>query len=263
MEQTAAELYAELYDLAVSDWAGEVDFYRELVANLPSKEFGLLEVACGTGRVALRLARADIHVTGVDLSPELLEVARRKSAGIPHLYWIQGDMRTFQLSQKFAVVIIPGHSFQFMLTPDDQVQCLENIKRHLIQDGLLIIHLDHQDFSWLGELVTDQDSFWEVGQERVHPTTGQKIRSSYYWVFEPLTQTATVRLRWEGLADDGTVAKTWEMNPMPLHCLFRFEMEHLLKRVGFTIEAVYGDFYKSNLTSQSSDMIWVVKNKIY
>lgn len=233
MGQTAAELYAELYDLAVPDWPGEVDFYRELVANLCSKEFGLLEVACGTGRMALQLARDGMSVTGVDLSPGLLEGARRKSIDIPHTHWVQGDMRTFQLPQKFAIAIIPGHSFQFMLTPDDQVQCLENIKQHLIQDGLLVIHLDHQNFSWLGELLIEKNDFWEVGQERIHPTTRQKIRSSYYWIFEPLTQTATVTLRWEALADNGTIIETWQMNPMPLHCLFRFEMEHLLRRVGF------------------------------
>ena len=46
---------------------------------------------------------------------------------------------------------------------------------------------------------------------------------------------------------------------MALHCVFRFEMEHLLARTGFEIQAVYGDFFKNALNDQSSEMIWVAR----
>ncbi|MBI5300868.1 MAG: class I SAM-dependent methyltransferase [Chloroflexi bacterium] len=261
MKQTAKELYAQLYDVRVPDWQGAVNFYRELVANVNSKYIDVLEIACGTGRIAIRLAQDGATITGLDLSPELLEIARGKSIGVSNISWVQGDMRTFEIDKKFGLVIIPGHSFQFMLTPDDQVKCLENIKRHLLADGTLVVHLDHQDVSWLGELVTKKEPAFETGRELIHPITGQKIRTFYLWTFEPSTQTAAVTLRWEETSADGSVIERWEMNPMPLHCVFRFEMEHLLKRVGFSIEAVYGDFFKSALTKESGQMIWVVRNK--
>jgi SAM-dependent methyltransferase len=116
----AEELYAQFYDARVPDWPGEVDFYQELVAHSPLiKTNGLLEVACGTGRIALRLAKNGVNIIGLDLSSELLEVARKKSPGIPNIHWLKGDMRKFKIDAEFGCVIIPGHSFQFMITPDD------------------------------------------------------------------------------------------------------------------------------------------------
>lgn len=151
---TAEELNAQLYDVSVPDWKGEVDFYRELIAHSPLvKTHGVLEIACGTGRITLRLAKDGINITGLDISPESLEVAREKSAGIPNVNWVLSDMRTFEIGTKFGCVIIPGHSFQFMTTPDDQVKCLEQIKKHLVIDGLVVIHLDHQNIGWLADLI--------------------------------------------------------------------------------------------------------------
>ena len=52
-EPTAEQLYAQLYDLRVHDWPGELDFYRDFLANHPESQKGVLEIACGTGRVTI------------------------------------------------------------------------------------------------------------------------------------------------------------------------------------------------------------------
>ena len=57
-------------------------------------------------------------------------------------------------------------------------------------------------------------------------------------------------------AEGGIVAR-WDTGPIRLHCVFRFEMEHLLARAGFEALTVYGDFYEGDLKSDSSDMVWV------
>ncbi len=261
MEKTNAQaLYVQLYDVRVPDWTGEVDFYRELIAQSPLKADGVLEVACGTGRITMRLAKDGVDITGLDISSELLEIARPKSIGLSNVNWVLDDMRTFEIDRKFGHIIIPGHSFQFMATPDEQVQCLKQIKHHLVDDGLLIVHLDHQDFSWIAGILNNKESVYEQGPILTHPTTSQKIRPSYAWTFEPSTHTATVKMKFEEIDGNGNVIQTWEMEQMRLHCVFRFEMEHLLKRVGFTIEAVYGDFFKGELTNESNEMIWLARN---
>jgi ubiquinone/menaquinone biosynthesis C-methylase UbiE len=107
---TAEELYAQLYDVWVTDWEGEVNFYRELIGRSPLKSAGVLEVACGTGRITIRLAEDGMDVAGFDLSPELLEIARGKSVGMSNVNWVLGDMRTFEIKRKFGFVISPGHS---------------------------------------------------------------------------------------------------------------------------------------------------------
>jgi 2-polyprenyl-3-methyl-5-hydroxy-6-metoxy-1,4-benzoquinol methylase len=67
MRPTAQELYVQLYDSSVPDRPGEVNFYRELIAQANSKNIDVLEIACGTSRVALRLAQEGVKVTGLDL----------------------------------------------------------------------------------------------------------------------------------------------------------------------------------------------------
>jgi hypothetical protein len=168
-------------------------------------------------------------------------------------------MRTLDLHQTFGLIIIPGHSFQHMLTPEDQVMALETFKRHLNADRILVVHLDHQSLNWLGDLLGDLGGKFEQSKDVKHPRTGHTIRRAHAWTYEPATQTATVVSKWEEIGEDNTVIQTWERKPMPLHCVFRFEMEHLLARTGFEIEALYGDFYKNELNDKSSEMIWVAR----
>lgn len=254
---TPEQLSAELYDVSVPDWEGEMDFYREFAYQVRDRGRPVLEVACGTGRVAIRLAQEGVSIIGTDLDEEMLKVARRKSEGIPNVSWVAGDMRSLDLRQDFGLILVPGHSFQFMLTPEDQVKALVTLKRHLEPGGILILHLDHQDVAWLGKLTGSLGGQFEPVGEWNHPQTGQRIRKSNAWTYERSTQTATVTTRWEEIGEDGTLQQTWERKPMSLHCIFRFEMDHLLARAGFEQRALYGDFFKKNLTEASSEMIWL------
>ncbi len=68
MTLDAEQLNAELYDVSVPDWPGEIDFYRSLIEPIAAAGGAVLEVACGTGRVTLQLAQSGLRITGVDLS---------------------------------------------------------------------------------------------------------------------------------------------------------------------------------------------------
>jgi len=259
--ERAREFYAQTYDASVADWPGEIDFYRELVAEATSHRRTVLEVACGTGRVAIRLAQDGVEVVGLDLSSAMLDVAREKSVGMSNIRWVQGDMRSFELGETFGLVIIPGHAFQNMLTAADQIACLESLKRHLTPRGVLVVHLDHQNVSWLGDLMRDRGGVFETAEQFLYPKTGRQIRTSRAWSYEPSTQTAIAQTVWEEIGTDGQVVEGWETGPIRLHCVFRFEIEHLLARVGFAVEAVYGDFFRQELQDESSEMIWVARSR--
>lgn len=258
-DQRVAEFYAQTYDESVPDWPGEIDFYQELASEVKRTGEALLEIACGTGRIAIRLAQGGANVVGLDLSPKMIEVAREKSAGLPNVRWVQGDMRSFELGEAFGLVVIPGHAFQNLNTPPDQVACLQCIKQHLKPDGYLVVHLDHQDFRWLGDLLGEKGGLFEPGEQFQHDRTGHHIRTFRAWSYEPATQTAICMTAWEAVAADGQVVDRWQTEPIRLHCVFRFEMEHLLARVGFSVEAVYGDFFRHPLEDKSSEMIWVAQ----
>ena len=101
----------------------------------------------------IRLAQEGVNVVGVDLDEEMLEVARIKSSGLPNIHWVRGDMRSLDLGDTFGLILVPGHSFQFMCTPEDQVKALETFARHLMSGGILVIHVNFDDIKWLGDLL--------------------------------------------------------------------------------------------------------------
>lgn len=259
--QTPEQLAAELYDVSVPDWDGEIEFYRELAREAQARGGAnrVLEVACGTGRITLCLAQDGVSIVGADVDEDMLNVARRKSEGMSNVSWVRGDMRTLDLGQTFTLIIIPGHSFQFMLTPEDQVQALETFQRHLEPGGALVVHLDHQDMDWLGDLLRDSGGRFNRSKDVTDSRTGHVIRKYTAWTYERSTQNATVVSRWEEISEGDSILQSWERKPMTLHCVFRFEMEHLLARAGFKERVVYGDFYKNPLNEKSSEMIWVVR----
>ena len=256
----AREFYAQTYDVVVSDWPGEIDFYRGLAAEAHASGQAVLELACGTGRVAIPLAQEGGEVVGLDLSSTMLDVARDKSAGMSNVRWVQSDMRSFDLGETFGLVIIPGHSFQNILTAADQVACLESVHRHLIARGLLVVHLDQPEISWLGDLTRDVGGVFEATEQFVHPRTGCQIRTLHAWSYKPLTQTAISHKVWETLGEGGQVVDRLDRGSIQLHVVFHLEMEHLLARTGFVVEAVYGDFYGRELRDNSSEMVWLARS---
>jgi ubiquinone/menaquinone biosynthesis C-methylase UbiE len=255
----AREFYAKTYDVSVGDWQGEIDFYRSLTEETVSKGQAVLEIACGTGRVAIRLADTGARVVGLDNSRPMLEVARSKSMGLPNIDWIEADMRSFDLGEAFGLILIPGHAFQNMVEASDQVACLERISRHLDADGTLVVHLDHQNLSWLGDLVREKGGVFEKAEEFIHPESGRQVRTSRAWSYEPSTQTAIAQTIWEEIDEQGSVTERLESGPIRLHCVFRFEMEHLLALTGFRVEALYGNFLREELADDSDGMIWIAK----
>lgn len=117
-------------------------FYREMAKRYGSP---ILELASGTGRISLMLAKENHEVVGVELSPEMLEIAREKLQNLPEIVQSQvtlhrGDITDFNLGRKFSMIIIPS-AFKFLLTTDDQLVCLNCARDHLQEDGVFILDL--------------------------------------------------------------------------------------------------------------------------
>jgi hypothetical protein len=123
----------------------------------------------------------------------------------------------------------------------------------------LVIHINHDDPVWLANLTQGQGTDFELRAE-YHQDSGLAfVRKWTAWSYEPVTQTASAVDAWEFIGEDGLVKERRESAPKRLHCAFRFEMEHLLARTGFELEAVYGDFYRQGLHATSPEMIWVAR----
>jgi 2-polyprenyl-3-methyl-5-hydroxy-6-metoxy-1,4-benzoquinol methylase len=95
-----------VYEAEYGQYKGDFDLFLNLI-----DKGSVLDLACGTGRLAIPLAQKGLEVVGLDASVPMLELARHKSADLP-IQWIQGDIRDFQLNQTFDLIIMAGNSFQ-------------------------------------------------------------------------------------------------------------------------------------------------------
>jgi ubiquinone/menaquinone biosynthesis C-methylase UbiE len=130
---------AEAYDAgmgAEADAMHDTPFYLALAREAAARGQAVLELACGTGRVTLPIAREGIEVVGLDNAAAMLDVARRKAAAEDlDVTWVEADMRDFDLGRRFGLVIIPYRSFLHLLTDADQAACLDAVYRHLLPGG--------------------------------------------------------------------------------------------------------------------------------
>jgi hypothetical protein len=100
---------------------------------------------------------------------------------------------------------------------------------------------------------------FKPGEEINDPRTGHLIRTTRAWSYAPATQIASAVTRWQELDGAGQPIDQWEIGPVPFHCFFRFEVEHLLHRADFQVDSLYGDFNRGELVDASSEMIWLAR----
>lgn len=107
----------------------------------------VLDVACGTGRHAVLLARRGASVLGVDASPEYLRAARSAARDLPTARFVRGDMRRIPLVGEFDAAINLWTSFGYFARPEDDLRVLRGVARALKPGGLFLI--DVIDYGWL------------------------------------------------------------------------------------------------------------------
>ena len=110
-----------------------VDLLAELAADGPA-----LELAVGTGRVAIPLTRRGIPVTGIELSAPMVEQLHRKAPDLPV---VVGDMATTRAPGEFSLVYVVWNSIGNLRTQAEQVACFGNAARHLAPGGRFVVEL--------------------------------------------------------------------------------------------------------------------------
>lgn len=98
----------------------------------------VLELAIGTGRVALPLLRRGLAVSGIELSPAMVEQLERKTREIPV---VVGDMATATAPGEFSLVYLVWNGLGNLRTQSEQVACFRNAARHLAPGGRFVVEL--------------------------------------------------------------------------------------------------------------------------
>ena len=135
-EETAGrydELSADMFAPDVLDPA--VEFLARLAGRGPA-----LELAIGTGRVAIPLAARGIPVSGIELSQPMVDQLRRK-ASADEVPVVTGSMATTAAPGSFSLVYVVWNSIGNLCTQEEQVQCFRNAARHLLPGGRFVVEL--------------------------------------------------------------------------------------------------------------------------
>lgn len=244
--------------------AGDADFYVRQARRTGGP---VLELGCGTGRIAIPLAEAGFDVTGLDLSAPMLKIAARR-IGLTRtrgrITLVRGDMANFSLKRKFPLVIIPFRAFQHLLTPAAQRSCLESCRRHLTPKGRLIVdifdpRLDMCHPAERSPVRGRRKSTWETRQY-TDPAGGRRLilkvasRSN-----DPVRQ--ILREVWEFTVRDRRGRKLERCRvKLTLRWTYRFEMRYLLELCGLKPLACYGDFLDGP-PRYGMEQVWVAARK--
>lgn len=125
---------AEIYDDEPrGDEDATVAFLAELADAGPA-----LELAIGTGRIALPLAARGIRVDGIDISAPMVERLRAKPGG-EAISVTMGDFADVPVSGTYRLIYIVFNTLFNLLTQDDQVRCVENVAAHLADGGAFVV----------------------------------------------------------------------------------------------------------------------------
>ncbi|NIT57347.1 MAG: methyltransferase domain-containing protein [Aliifodinibius sp.] len=262
--------FAEIYELTHGEKNDDLNLYLEYAKKMGSP---ILELGSGTGRVTLSLAEAGFTVFGVDLSENMLKIARRKmqqySLDIQQRVELaQQDMCDLDIAnRKFNLILMPYGELAHVMEKHRQIDALSSADRHLEKGGRLIVSMSNWD------ALEERISYHKSGIARLGSSMPLKYEGVFYDEkneqtivrymargYDPSVQIAIHVYIHEITDKDGRMIAR-KTNVLPIRYIFRYEMELLLEKAGFTIEDIFGYYDKSEFRYNSRRMIFVAKKK--
>lgn len=214
----------------------------------------LLDLACGTGRMALHLAAQGHQITGVDVVPEMIQRARQKAASqAASIEWMVADARSFQLNKQFSGIFMLMNAFQFLLTRQDHEALFARVREHLQPAGYFLFETRNPSPQNLFELRHPD------GEKYTTPDGGQLVVTEEQY-YDPITQIQHYTRYLKFIRTGGQVEE--QTHRTALRYVFPQEMEALLFYNGFKIHSCYGNWQQEPLSATSPAMIYICQPRV-
>ena len=236
--------FADLYDHQYDLYRDDLHFY----AGLGERAGGpVLEIGAGTGRVTAFLARRGVDITGLEPSGRMIERGRERAAkDTLRVTFAQGDVRTFQHEQKYALAIAPFNALMHLYTPNEQLQALENIHAHLHSGAPFAFDLYVPRFGKMSTLRHEGETF--------HAPDGRRTDVFLVQRHDRVRQHITTEYHVDTTAPDGTLTR--RHYTLTQRYYTRYEVEWLLRFAGFESPRVTGSFQGGPLERGSDVMVF-------
>lgn len=237
----------ETYDLLFETLGFDIEYYKTV-----AREGGgpVLDLACGTGRVGMRLLDDGADVDGVDLFRPMLDHFRKKAAAAGHnvnLY--EGDLKQFKTPRKYKRIICAFNAFAHNLTTADQISCLRSVRDHLLPGGAFICHMSYP----VPELWAGTDGV-PVLEAELQLGDGRAIRIYDSRTKNRTEQTQHSEMEIQILDSAGNVIKR-DLSETDVRWIYKPEFELLLKMAEFGKVNIYGDFERTPAARNIEQMI--------
>jgi ubiquinone/menaquinone biosynthesis C-methylase UbiE len=232
---TLYDRIARFYDPWSRSVTEDVGFY---VDRARASGGPVVELAVGTGRIAIPIAEAGISVIGVDSSPEMVAVAQRTAtaAGVEQLLDLRiGDLREPPVSERVPLVICPFRSLLHMETEREKIRALVAARELLVADGSYVFDV----FAPSREDIDETHDRWLEREPGIFERA----------VWDEASRTLSLSVR---SGDDSAT--------FGLHWLSAPEWLRLLDEAGFEVEALYG-WFDERPHEGEEDMIFVCRRR--
>jgi SAM-dependent methyltransferase len=217
-----------------SERAAAVTFLEQLAGGGPA-----LELAIGTGWIALPLAARGIRVDGVDISPAMVDRLRAKPGG-DRISVTIGDFADVPVAGTYRLIYVVANTLFNLLTQDDQVRCFENVASHLTDDGSFLIEAFRPDFLYRlrDHQYVDAEAV-EVGEVRLDVARHDPVKQ--------LLEESHVSLSREGV----------RMNPIVTRYAWPSELDLMARIAGLRLKERWAGWNREPFTATSGNCVFV------
>nr|WP_144928976.1 class I SAM-dependent methyltransferase [Paenibacillus bovis] len=238
-----------LYDKESDTYLPEVPFLLKWTSY---KQGTIIDLACGTGRTTIPIAKAGYKLLGVDIHKGMLDAARNKSVSLGlNIEWIEQDCTNLNLNVKSSLIYSVGNSFQHFLTNDAQDALLSSVNKHLHDDGVFIFGTRFPSAEELLQPCTEE--YWRTYKDGHY--TVDVFTISDYDSLNQIQHYTTIR-KYKNNA--GEIVDEKRTN-IKLRYVFPKEMERIMKANGFEILHLYSDWKETPITNNNYEMVYVCK----
>ena len=243
---------AQRYDLVMGAYASadQLKFYSRQVARYGEP---VLELACGSGRLTIPLAKEGANITGIDISEEMLHLAKQKaSAAGVNVRYIQGDMRSFDLGEKFKFIFIPAQSLSHLHTRKEIEDCFSCVRQHLIDEGRFLIEIFNSSVRMLAR---ESGRRYTVGQYN-DPKEDSQVFVTEEVHYDSALQVNHIQWFFRNEGSNNEVTLSFEMRQF-----FPQEIDALLWYNDFLIEHKYGGYNEEEFSSDAGKQLIICHPK--
>jgi SAM-dependent methyltransferase len=218
--------YSQYYDLLYKnkDYKAEADYVVSLLRQYsPIPVKSILDIGCGTGAHDVFLNKAGLEITGLDLSENMISIAKANYGNIKNLSFVAGDSKSFNLSSKFDAVISLFHVVSYNTKNEELLSTFKNVHAHLKEQGIFVF-----DF-WYGpgvlqDLPSDREKVME--DDKIHIL--RKTRSVTHF------HENVVDVNFNVVVNSKEGHPSYILNELhKVRYFFYPELQHFLKEAGF------------------------------